>query len=131
MAGKFENIDEGFAPCIEVLGKEIMHHQSRLGGNMAVALAIFSKKQRQALRETIGPNLVTFVLNMTKEAAKKRLMERHGGSLPEETLDMLNKIHDFHELADEDEENTFNLTITEDMSPQDVLEQAKEILAKL
>ena len=44
---------------------------------------------------------------------------------------MLNKIHELHEPAGDDEENAFNLTITENMSPDDVIQKVLEIAQKI
>ena len=44
---------------------------------------------------------------------------------------MLTKIFDLYEPAGEDEEGAYNVTITEDMTPQDVLKEVLAIIAKI
>ena len=44
---------------------------------------------------------------------------------------MLTKIFDLYEPAGEDEEGAYNVTITEDMTPQDVLKEVLAVIAKI
>ena len=44
---------------------------------------------------------------------------------------MLVKLYALYEPAGDDEENAYNVTITEDMSPDDVVERVLEIVQKL
>ena len=56
---------------------------------------------------------------MTEECQKKRLAARHGEKL--EGMDFLFKLSDEFEPLGEDEENAFNITITDEMTKEDVL----------
>ena len=99
---------------------------------MAIAQAIFCRRQRDKLREIIGPDLVFIVLNMTKECQKKRIQGRHGDSgMLEEFMRVLVKYAEMCEPAGDDEENAFNLTITENMNRDDVIKEVLDILQKL
>ena len=70
-------------------------------------------------------------MNLTKNCQKKRLAARHGDEAAGGFGDVLSKMYDMYEPAGEDEEGAYNLTITEDMTPDDVLKNALEIIAKI
>ena len=61
---------------------------------------------------------------MTKECQEKRLINRHGND--KMAIDFLTKIHTMYEPAGDDEENALNVTITEEMSPEDVVQKVLE-----
>ena len=65
---------------------------------------------------------------MTEECQKKRLETRHGEDL--ETMNFLFKVFEEFEPAGEDEENAYNITITEDMTRDDVIKAILEITQK-
>ena len=71
------------------------------------------------------------VLNMTKSCQKKRIEARHGGKANEGIERMLTKIFDIYEPAGEDEEGARNITVTEDMSVDDVMHLVMETIAKI
>ena len=91
MAGKFDNLGEMIKPFLKMMGDNIVTERPRLGGNFAIAQAIFSRSQRDMLREIVGPDLHFMVLSMTKETQDKRLKARHGDSVPEGLLDFFIK----------------------------------------
>ena len=66
---------------------------------------------------------------MTEECQKKRLATRHGEDL--DNMSFLFKVFEEFEPAGEDEENAFNITISEDMTKEDVLSKVLEIMAKI
>ena len=98
---------------------------------MVIAQSIFSRKQRDSLRNIIGPDLVFIVLNMSNECQMQRLKNRHGNADDAGWIKILNKFHELSEPAEEDEENAFNVDITNEMSPEYVLENILEIISKL
>ena len=99
---------------------------------MAIAQAVFSRRQRDKLRKIIGPDLVFIVLNMTKECQMKRIKGRHGDSpMLEEFMRVLVKYAEMCEPAGDDEENAFNVTISEDMSKDDVVKKVLEVVNNL
>ena len=114
----------------EEMGKDIAKQRKRLGGDWAIAQAVFTRDQREVLRNVIGPDLVFIVLQMTKDCQNKRLQARHGtddGNV-EEFVKLLNAFHDLYEPAGYDEENAYNLMITEEMSIDDVMKKVWEIV---
>ena len=66
---------------------------------------------------------------MTEECQKKRLLERHGEDL--DSMNFLFKLFDEFEPAGEDEENAFDIAISEDMTKEEVMNKALEIIAKI
>ena len=59
----------------------------------------------------------------------KRLHERHAGTGA--NMDVMDNMFKLYKPADEDEQNTFNVTITEDMSPEHVVEEVHKIVRGL
>ena len=49
---------EKMQPMFDLMAKDIIHQRKRLGGNMVIAQAINSQKQRERMRKLIGPDLV-------------------------------------------------------------------------
>ena len=70
-------------------------------------------------------------MNLTKSCQKKRLEARHGKDGGQELAGLLSKMFELFERAGEDEEGAYNVTVTEDMSPDDVLKQVMEIINKI
>jgi len=128
MQGSFDDTDEAFISMIPPLSDHVTTQRQRLGGDMAVAFAFFSRAQREAVRKHLG-DVVFLVLNMTRECQKKRIDARHANMGV--NMDFLYKMYDLYEPAGDDEENTFNLTITENMTPDDVIKEAQKIVEKL
>ena len=119
-----DEMNEKMSPMFHEMALDICKQRKRLGGDWAIAQAVFTRAQRDQLRKSIGPDLIFMVLNLTKECQGKRLANRHAGD--EEVGNMfaesLKKFYDLYEPAGEDEENAFNIDITEDMSIEDVVE---------
>ena len=46
-------------------------------------------------------------------------------------MDLMSKMHALYEPAGEDERNTFNVTVTENMSPSDVIKEVEKIVEAL
>ena len=80
---------------------------------------------REALK---GHDVVFIVLNLTKVCQEKRLEKRQGGGGRTEAL---KKMYGLYEPAGEDEANCFNVAISEDTSPGDVVEKVLQIIAKM
>ena len=70
------------------------------------------------------------VLNMTKSCQKKRIEARHGANNTGIEA-MLIKVFDIYEPAGEDEEGAYNVTITEDMTREDVLKEVLAVIDKI
>ena len=124
-----QEISTKMEPLLKALSKDIIRNRQRLGGDFAVAHAVFTRSQRNFLRNLIGSDLVFIVLNVSEDIRRKRLKNRHGDSLGDEFLDLLNRFASL-EPASSNEENAFNVNISEDMSPDDVLNEAITVLRK-
>ena len=125
--GKTDGIEELYQPMLYHMGQHISSQKKRLGGDMVIAQSIFSRKQRDSLRNIIGPDLVFIVLNMSNECQMQRLKNRHGNA-DAGWIKILNKFHELSEPAEEDEDNAFNVKITDDMSPEYVLQKIMLLL---
>ena len=130
MKGDFNSYEEKLQPLYKNMGQDIVKQAKRLGGIMIIAQAVFSRDQREYLREIIGPNLIFLVLNMTKDCQMKRVRERTPG-IGEKYLEILYNYAERCEPAAKDEINTYNVTITEEMTREDVEKTVLELVQKL
>ena len=90
------------------------------------------RSNRDLCRDLLGhKNVIFIVMNLTKSCQKKRLEARHGGDGGNEWAGWLSKMFDLFEPAGEDEEGAHNVTVTEDMSPDDVLKRVVEVISKI
>merc|ERR1719510_1451005 len=122
-----DEIAEKFDIIVEATCEDIIRQRQRLGGDWATAFAVFSRAQRDIIRSTLGNDVIFFILHLTPETNHKRLVGRHGDGAEE-----FNKVFDsmtkMYESAGQDEENAFDLYITEDMTPDDVAQKVLDIL---
>ena len=126
--GNFDGIDwDKLKPFYACIAKDIDTQKKRIGGDFAIAQAVTSRAMRDHIRITL-PNCVFITLSLTKENVTKRIKERHGDDPG--ALEVLSKMFEFYEGPGEGEKNTFNIDITEDMSPKDVMDKVLEILDK-
>ena len=114
-------------PVYTTLAKDINAQKKRIGGNFSIAQAVISQAFRDHIRQII-PDCIFITLTMAKEAQMKRLKARHGDDTSEGMLEVLTNTHELYELPGENEPNTFNVDITDDMKPQDVMKKVLEIL---
>ena len=115
----------------ENMAKDISKQSKRLGGKMAVAQALYTRKQRDSMRKIIGPECVFIVLNMNRDCQKKRIMERHGDDMNGDFLDLMLKRAEMYEPARADEENAYNVDITKDTSRDDLVQKILDIVNQL
>jgi len=123
IADKFDIIAE--ATC-----EDIIRQRERLGGDWATAFAVFSRKQRDIIRNVLGNDVIFFILHLTQESNRKRLVGRHGDDMAAEFNKIFDSMSKMYESAGEDEKNAFDLHITEDMTPDDVVQKVLDILEK-
>ena len=116
-------------PVYTFLAKDINAQKKRIGGNFAIAQAVTSQDFRDHIRLII-PDCIFITLTMTKEARMKRIKARHGDDMSGERLEVLLSTHEYYKLPGKNEPNTFNLNITDDMKPQDVMKKVLDILKK-
>ena len=111
------------------LAKDINAQKKRIGGNFSIAEAVTSRSFRDHIRLTI-PDCIFITLTIAKEAQMKRIKARQGDHMSEGMLEDLSNIHKLYELPGENEPNTFNVDITDNMKPQDVMKKVLDILEK-
>ena len=131
MEGQFDDIEESLKPFLEIMAKHVVNERQRLGGDFAVAQAVFSRTQRDSLRELMGPDLVFIVMNMTKESQMQRISKRHAGNMPEAFMNVMIKWAEMCQPAGEDEVNAYNLDITGYMTKEEVVQKILEIVATI
>ena len=83
---------------------------------------------RDHIRITL-PDCVFITLTLTKENQLKRVIARHGEQ-GEDMFEMFTAMFKFYEGPGNGEKNTFNVDISEDMTPNDVMNKVLEILDK-
>ena len=125
--GKFDEFDfNETKPIVEMLAKDIDIQRKRIGGNFVVAYAINSQELRDYVRKIL-PDVIFITLTLSKESQKKRIQARHGKN-SERIIKILTGLFDLYDLPREGEKNTFNVDITDDMVPNDVVKKVQEIL---
>ena len=121
------------ARAYKYMSECIGYERKRIGGDWAVAQAVPTRRLRDVIRKNLGNDKVVFILiGLDTEATRKRLDKRHGVS--EEGLvmtDFLMKVNSFYELKAADEDNTYDVIVTNDMTPKDVVQKIIEIIDKL
>ena len=130
MKGDFGDVEKELKGYYECMADDLALQRKQIGGDWAIAQAVFSRTQRDFLRNKLGPNLVFIVLNLTKECQKKRVAARHGDSLGADFLKVLEDYAALCEPAGADEPNAYNLDIDENMSRDDVIKKLLEIVQK-
>ena len=117
----------------EYMGECIKYERKRIGGNWVVAHAVPTRKLRDFIRKILGKDLVFILLQLDKDTTTlERLTRRHGnGEMGKALTDFCYKIESFYELKASDEENTFDIIVTDDMTSLDVNEKILEIVNKL
>ena len=116
----------------EFMSTMVKNEKKRLGGNFAVAQAVPSRIMRDAIRKVLGKELVFVLLKLTPEFQKERITNRHQDgdeSVNQAIIEMCTKINKFYESAEVDEENTFDIVINGDLTPDDVVEKILKIVA--
>ena len=115
----------------------LIHMQKHLKSILWYQATIYTstlktRRSRDLCRSILGPDVVFIVLNLTKSCIKKRLAGRHGeGENAERFSEVGQKMYDLYEPAGEDEDGAHNITITEDMSTDDVANLILEKIGKI
>ena len=114
--------------CV-LMANDILKQRSRIGGDWSIAFAMFSRHQREIIRKILGPDVIFIVMNLTKESIKKRLQDRFGdGEIGGKLASQMLAIYKKYEEAGDDEMNSYNLMIDENMSIDDVNDKVIDII---
>ena len=125
-------VNEVMETVSEDVANDILKQRQRIRGDWSIAFPAFTRKQRDIIRKVLGPNVIFMVLNLTKDCTKKRLASRHGDSdVADKFTTRLLEFTKFYEKAGEDEENTFNIIIEEDMNADNVIDKVMDIIRTL
>ena len=115
-------------PFYANMAEDVKRQKQRLGGNFAIAQAVTSREIRNHIRKFI-PECIFIIFTLTKEGQKKRIEARHGTDESSKViLDMMQSIYDLYESPENGEKHTYNVNISENMTPDDVLEKVLTIL---
>ena len=131
MQQKFDEIsDEELRPYFETMAKEIDRQRKRVGGDFVVAFATQKEQHRNLIRKIL-PDCIFITLSLTKEAQRRRLLTRHDEKAEAQVIEFLSKIYDIYELPGENEPNTYNVDITDEMTRDDVIDRVQQILKNI
>ena len=117
---------EEIKPLYDAMANDIKFQQSRIGGDFACAFAVHSRQIRDNIRKIL-PEVIFVTLTLTEECQLARLMKRHGDTA-HGIAETMAKVNEAFELPGENEENTFNIAITESMEPTDVVSKTLALI---
>ena len=101
--------------------------QARVG--FFIRFKSIKKKVSIHCREALKDHDVVFiVLNLTQGCQEQRLEKRQGGG---GRTGALKKMYSLYEPAGEGERHSYNITISENTTPGDVVKEVLEIIAKI
>ena len=105
--------------CHQLLARHILQERQRLGGDFVVAFAVESESVnlRDVIKEITGPDTIFIVLDIDAELQAQHLENR---KKEPRLIGLFKKKFKYFTLAGLDESNSFNVQITEDMTPNDV-----------
>ena len=113
----------------EDMANDILKQRQRIGGDWSVAFACFSRHQREIIRKILGPDVIFIVMSLTRETTMKRLQGRFGeDENGEQFTNQCLAIYKKYEEAGDDEMNSYNLMIDENMSIDDVDVKVMDII---
>ena len=101
--------------------KDVKKERKRIGGDWVIAQAVPTRVLRDHIRAELGPDLIYDQL--------ARIKARHGDA-DFGINDILVKAYDVYEPAANDEPNTIDVSVTKDMSRDDVADQILQKLKK-
>jgi len=110
-----ETMEEG----MRQMYRDIARERARLGGDWAIAGVILTSRMRKIARTELGEDLEIIMLEMSVEEQEERVRGRHEGN--QNAVDLMKVIFDLVEPAEENEENTREIKVSPEMTPQDVV----------
>ena len=120
-------------PIFNALGKDIVSEKAKIGGDWVIAGFIPTRLMRDVIRKACNINATFINLIIDSELQKKRIEKRHrkGNVSDEAWIEVLTGMHKIFEPTQENEDNTFDLKIGEDMTIEQVVEQVMEMIKKV
>ena len=124
-----EEVNKKLQDFCELMANDILKQRNRIGGDWSVAFACFSRHQREIIRKILGPDVIFIVMSLTRETTMKRLQGRFGDNENgEQFTNQCLAIYQKYEEAGDDEMNSYNLMIDENMSIDDVDDKVMDII---
>merc|ERR1712123_30325 len=108
------------------MSEDILFERRRIGGNFAIAAVAFTRELRKHIRSILGPELTFVILSMDKEEVRKRVLARHHGE--EQAAEFMEPINKLCEPIGDDEENAVSVTVTTDMTREDVINKILDLV---
>ena len=109
------------------MSKDIATEKKKIGGDWVVAHAVPTRKMRDVIKEECNATFV--VLTVSKDTQQNRISRRHQNDKDEaEAVDYLTSIHKCYESVQPDEKDAYELTITPDMDPDDVVQKVLDLV---
>merc|ERR1711892_69794 len=118
--GKFE-LEGTIKEFYTCMCEDILSERRRIGGDWAVAAVALTRALRDHIRSRLGPDLIFVILSMDKEEVRKRVTARHHGE--EQAAEMMEPVNKLCEPIGDDEENAVSISVTTDMTKEDVLQK--------
>jgi len=112
---------EGLQDYYGALCEDISRERKRIGGDWAIAGVALTQEHRDFIRSKLDSDLTFVILTMDMDDVRKRVEKRHEGDDSVNTL--IAPIYKIFEPVGENEKNAVNITITSEMTPDDVLEK--------
>ena len=127
---KFTKEDD-LEPQLRECAKDVMKQRKRLGGNWIIDHATPTRKLREMIKSTLNNDVIFIVLNVKKKLVSTRLSERHGNEtyFSKKLSQYLAGLHKYYEPAGKDEENTFNVDVTQDISKEELVQKILKIIS--
>ena len=104
----------------QVLARHILQERKRLGGDFVVAFVLENKLLRDAIKEITGPDTIFIILCISEELQAKRIDSRHPWYARQKRKFFKEEFEYFNKPAGIDEQNTFNIQVMENMTPNDI-----------
>jgi len=108
------------------MSEDIIFERKRIGGNFAIAAVAFTRELRKHIRSILGPELIFVILSMDTEEVRKRILARHHGE--EQAAEFMEPINKLCEPIGDDEENAVSVTVTTDMTRDDVMNKILDLV---
>ena len=129
--GRPQDIDyRKMMPFYAHVAKTAALQKKRIGGDFVISMACTSRMLRDYIR-TVVPECIFVTLTLTAQAQRKRIAARHGEGEDFEAVNQLfTMMLNLYELPGQDELNTYNVLVSDEMSPADVMRKVLDVLAK-
>jgi len=105
---------------------DILQERKRIGGDWAIAAVTLTREVRDLVRANLGPDLLFVILSMDMDDVRKRVKERHHGD--DSAVELMAPIHNICDPIGPDEENVVGVTVTPNMSREDVVNKILKLV---